>query len=584
MKRILLIIPLVALLAISLVAIGCEEEGGGVTPGEWGEPEYGGTIVFRASFIDVVTDPLDPRSPQFATWMESLFTRDITVPQDEFSFQGSYIPVEYTKGQIAESWEYKEGDPTTVIIKIRQGIKWWGTPTGGRELTAEDVEYTYNKILAVGEFAGQDPNMFFAPVLSSVEDCEATGPYTVEFHLKSAHPFAIEQIILPWLNTSIAPREWCELTPEEQADWHNAVGTGAFVPTDFVAGTSITTEANPDYYLEDARYPGNKLPYADGIKIIVIPDMDTALAAMRTGEIDLLTDARVYPSLAQTQAMEASNPEIIVFQQPVTAPALFFAWDTEAGVIQPPFDDINIRIAMQLAIDNDLIAETLYKGTVDAELQGFMSPLLGEEWDYSFDEWPSELQDEYTYDLDEAKALLADAGVTSLDFTVLTNPDDYPEVLEVWQSMLAKIGVNMSINSMEMMAQRPVIQQGDYEVLWTTVGSSAGSTPVDAINNFYSQKFEAVGIGNRVNDPIYDAFVNDFMAATTVEECIEIFHEADQYWLEQHWLVIGFPTWSNHMMQPWIEGYLGQNLTGCATWLYFNHMWINSATKAQYVD
>lgn len=578
-RKLILGLLFVALVAVPLCA-ACKGGGGeGVTPSEWGEPEYGGTIIMRAGFIDVITDPLDPRSSQFGPWMESLFTRDITVSTDEFSFLGTWIPVEYCTGHIAESWEYKEGDPLTIVVQIRQGIKWQGVPTGGRELTADDVEFTYNKVIAAGEFAGQEPNMFYGPMFPNIEECVATGPYTVEFHLNAAHPFAVDQIVMPWLNPAIACREWYDLTDEEKADWHNVCGTGAFFPQDYVPGTSIINAANPDYYLEDARYPGNKLPYADGVKSIVIADMDTALAAMRTGEIDILSDARTYPSLAQTQALQASNPEITIFHQPVMSPGLFFAWDTEAGTIKPPFDDIRVRKAMQLAIDNALIAETLYQGTIDGILQGFMSPLVGEEWNYSFDEWPAELQAEYTYNLTEAQALMDAAGVTTIDTEILTNPDDFPEVLEVWQGMLSKIGINMSINSVDMMAQRPLIQQGDYELLWVSTAGTANSSPSDAIQSFYEGKFEAVGQGNRVNDPAYNALVADFMAATTMEDCIDIFHEADQYWLEQHWVVIGFPTLSNQMIQPWIKGYLGQSLWGTATWLYYSHMWIDESLK-----
>ncbi len=584
MKRKLLIIPLAFLLAISLVAISCEEEEGVIKPSEWGEPEYGGYVVERAGFIDVITDPLDPRSTQFAPWLESLFTRDITVPTDEFSFLGTWIPLEYLTGQIAESWEYKEGDPLTVIVKIRDGVIWQGGPTGGRELTADDVEFTYNKILGVGEFAGQEPNPFYGSMYPNVIDCEATDDHTVEFHIKVSSPFAVDQIVMPWINPPIASREWYDQTDEEKADWHNVCGTGPFYPTDFVPGTSMVNDANPDYYYTDARYDDNPLPYADGVRIIVIPDMDSALSALRTGAIDILSDARTFPSLSQTEDLKASNPEISVFHQPVMAPGLFFAWDTEAGVIKPPFDDIRIRKAMQMAIDNETIAETLYEGTADGVLQGYMSPLVGEEWAYPFDEWPSELQEEYTYDLEEAQALMADAGVTSIDVEILTTPTDFPEVLEIWQSMLGKIGVDLSINAIDMMAQRPMVQEGDFELLWVSIAGTANSSPSDAIQSFYSQKFEAVGQGNKVNDPAYDALVADFMAATNLDDCIDIFHEADQYWLEQHWAVIGFPTLSNQMIQPWVEGYLGQSLWGTSQWLYFAHMWIDSAVKAQYVD
>ena len=180
-------------------------------------------------------------------------------------------------GWLAESWE--SPDDETIIFHIRPGIHWWNKPpTNGRELTADDVEFTYNKLMATGEFAGQEPNMFYGSMFPAVEECVATDDHTVEFHLKAASPFAIDQIVMPWLNPAIACPEWYDLTDEEKADWHNVVGTGAFYPTEYVAGTSMTNVANPDYYGTDPRYDDNPLPYTDGIRVIVVADMDTALA------------------------------------------------------------------------------------------------------------------------------------------------------------------------------------------------------------------------------------------------------------------------------------------------------------------
>ncbi len=576
MKRKLIMgLLFLALVAVPVAAAACEEEGG-VTPGG-GEPQYGGTIIWRCGFIDVITDPGDPRSPQFGPWLESVFTDDRSVSVDEYGFEGNYTPIEYRTGQLAESWEYKDGDVTTIVVQLREGVKWQGTPTAGREFTSDDVVFTYDMVLGVGEFAGHDPDAVFSPLVPAIDHVEATGTYTVEFHLKSAHPFAVNQVLSQTMDIVIRPREWYDLTEEEQADWHNICGTGAFMITDFVTGTSITTTANAEYYMEDMRYPGNKLPYADELKFLVIPDMDTALSALRTGEIDMLSDARQFPTLSQTQALMASNPEIQVFNQAVAAPALFFAWDTEAGTILPPFDDIRVRKAMQMAIDNELIAETFYQGTVEANLQGLMAPETG--WGYPFDDWPGELQDEYTYDLEAAQALMADAGVTTIDTTVLTTQTDYPEVLEIWQGMLKDIGVNITINAMDMMAQRPVVQQGDFELLWSGAAGTANSSPVDAIQSFYEGKFESVGQGARANDPYYNGLVEDFLAATDIDECMDLFQEADQYWLEQHWLVIGFPTLSYQMIQPWLQGYEGQHLWSLSQWTYLSHTWIDPSLK-----
>jgi peptide/nickel transport system substrate-binding protein len=582
MKRKLLIIPLVFLLASSLVAIGCAEDKGGVDPGDWGEPEYGDTLVYRAGFIDVITNPLDPRSTQFGAWIETLFHDDKTVDREEFGFGSNFYPLEYRAGRLAESWS--QPDPLTIVVKLRQGVTWQDKPPAyGRPFTSADVVYTYDKVLGVGQFAGEEGDPFLSSLMPHVTECVATDDYTVEFHLSSENPFNAYEILMPWLAIPPTPYEYFELTPEEQADWHNAPGTGAFVLTDFVAGTSITATANPNYYGVDPRYDDNPLPYLDEVKILVIPDMATALSALRTGEIDMLVDAREYPTLSDTQSLAATHPQINHFQQNVMAPGIFFKWNQDTGTIDPPFDDIRVRKAMQLAINLEEIAETFFQGTVDGEPVGLMSPLSGEEWDFSFDEWPSELQEEYTYDLEAAQQLMADAGhAGGFDTEILSNPADAPEVLEIVQSMLLDIGIDMTINSVGMMEQRPMTHEGDYVTLWASIGGSTMSTPGDVIQSFYSKKFERLGVGGGVIDAGYDAIVERFFAATTLEAAAEVLTEADQYWLEQHWAVITFPAWSNQFSQPWVCGYQGERFWGPDTWAYIAHCWINSELKAEY--
>jgi peptide/nickel transport system substrate-binding protein len=425
-----------------------------------------------------------------------------------------------------------------------------------------------------------------------VTECVATDDYTVEFHLSSANPFNAYEILMPWLAIPPTPYEYFELTPEEQADWHNAPGTGAFVLTDYVPGTSITATANPNYYGVDERYDNNPLPYLDEVKILVIPDMATALSALRTGEIDMLVDAREYPTLSDTQSLAQTHPQINHFQQNVMAPGIFFHWDQDTGTIDPPFDDVRVRKAMQLAINNQLIADTFFKGTVDGLPVGLMSPLSGEEWDFSYDEWPAALQAEYSYDLAEAQQLMAEAAADGafvpndlggFDTEILSNPADAPEVLEIVQSMLLDIGIDMSINSVGMMEQRPMVMEGNYVTLWATVGGSTMSTPGDVIQSFYSQKFERLGVGGGVIDAGYDEIVERFFAAATMEDAAEILMEADQYWLEQHWAAITFPSWSHQFSQPWVFGYQGERFWGPDTWAYIAHCWIDQDIRAEYV-
>ena len=122
--------------------------------------------------------------------------------------------------------------------------------------------------------------------------------------------FILENMEAPGCDCSIENPEtvqaYTNASNPELTNWHNAIGTGPFMLTDFVDNSSATFVKNPNYWASDERYPQNKLPYIDTLKILIIPNTPTAEAAMRAGKIDLMD------SISATDAinMKKTNPEI----------------------------------------------------------------------------------------------------------------------------------------------------------------------------------------------------------------------------------------------------------------------------------
>ena len=72
-------------------------------------------------------------------------------------------------------------------------------------------------------------------------------------------------------------------------DWRNLVGTGPLMQTDVVEGSSYTWDTkNPNYWGYDEKYPENRLPYVDELRFLLMPEVATRLAALRTGKIDFI--------------------------------------------------------------------------------------------------------------------------------------------------------------------------------------------------------------------------------------------------------------------------------------------------------
>jgi peptide/nickel transport system substrate-binding protein len=584
MKRKLLFSFLIFMLVTLPLLAGCKGTGTTPTPtgpavggdwwDKWGEPQYGGTLVTRAGMIDTITSPDDARACRLAAWFEVLFCDDLTLDRDIYPFTLQFTPTKYLQGWLAESWE--QTDPQTWTIHIRKGVHWLDNPpTYGREFTAHDVQYTYDRVLAVGEFAGAEPSVFYAPLIPSIAQVIATDDYTVQFKLNTPSASSVWEVTGPQIPIPPVPREWVALTEEEKAEWQNCIGTGPFIVTDFVPNTSMTFSRNPNYWGYDVRYPQNKLPYLDAVKVLVVPDISTSLAALRTGKLDIIHDQRDYPSLSQAASLAETNPDIQQFHWPAAAQGVFFKYNTE------PFTDIRVRQAMQLAIDIKTIAQTHYQGTVDGIPAGLLSPLAGEEWAVPYDQWPKDLREEYSYDPDRARELLAEAGYPNgFSTNVYASTADDMALLQILKAQFMDIGVDMEINSMDMMQMRPFIMDGLYDQM--IYGGMLGMTdcPAYAAGVFWSKKFERIGgdVGG-VIDPDYDVLAEKFYAATTEAEAQQAFQELDRYALEQHWIAHVCPYVSTQVCQPWVKGWSGENLRGSWGWVYIRQMWIDQDLK-----
>src|SRR5688572_3302387 len=171
-----------------------------------------------------------------------------------------YFPAAQTTPMIrktlAESWEMI--DPATWDFRLRQGVKFHNLPpVNGREMTAEDVKYSYDLLKDKPGYANR-------AIL--IKDVEVRDKYTVRFHLKSPDTnFYLNNVNS--FSPVIVPREAVE-APGGLGK--HPVGTGAFMLKEFVSGEGALLVRNPDYYLRDKD--GRQLPYLDAIRLIFTRD------------------------------------------------------------------------------------------------------------------------------------------------------------------------------------------------------------------------------------------------------------------------------------------------------------------------
>ena len=543
-------------------------------------PEYGGTITYASRGEPAGPDALvsGPKVLSYVSVVnEKLAIGDWATPRDEWDFTTSYVPFSVLKGQLAESWATP--DTLTIVVHIRQGVHWHDKPPmNGRELTAQDIEYNYHRLLGMGS-GFTERSEWAAQRFTGVqfESIEATDKWTVVFKLRELSVGALGNI-LDGLNTWIYPPEVIK-EHGDVSDWRNLVGTGPMMLTDWVKGSSWTYTKNPDYWGYDEKYPENRLPYIDQLRALIMPEPATSLAALRTGRIDYMgpigqTQMR---TLDQVESLQRTNPELVI---------LPFAERSDNGlgmnVQLPIFSDIRVRKAMQMAINLEEINNAYFKGYADIVPQGQLSRFMTEVVT-PFEEWPEDVKKVFTYDPEGAEALLDEAGykrgADGIRFkTKLMHIERYDlSYVELVASYWNKIGIDVEIGVEPLASFVARRNQRDFEM-----SSAEAAGRGDPLGWQYRYMTAAGHNSSNVNDPVYEAMYEAGAAATTLEEQNRIAGELNQYGIEKFWTIFGPVAPQYQATHPWIKGFNGEYHLGRDQHnTLFTRLWIDSALKKE---
>ena len=503
--------------------------------------------------------------------LEKLSIGDWATPRDKWDFTRNITPFEVTTGLLAES--YETPDPLTIIAHIRKGIHWQNKPPmNGRELTADDIVFNFHRGTGLGsDFTEPTPHWGYVGK-KPFESITATDKYTVVFKLKQIDFTALDRIShLSGEVFFIYPPEVIKEQGNVQ-DWRNLVGTGPYSLTDWVKGSSITYTKNPDYWGYDEKFPENRLPYVDEIKMLFMKDAATKLAALRTGKLALLRNL----SGEDAETIQRTNPDLVMGTSIFLRSTSSYAMD----VRKPPFDDVRVRIAMQLAIDVETLHQSLYNGLGEASPQGlFGSGMLT--YFVPFEEWPEEVKANFGYDPERAKQLLAEAGYPNGFKTTLLYPNNWAdadiEYTQAAKDYWAKIGVDVEINLSELSAYFPRINNHTYE------GMTWGNRSIDTSIASFPR---AAGYSNEIwnfsglQDPKMDALVLAQEGASIFEEYVSRAKEANMYYTSLMLEVWGPRPPVYHFWQPWLAGYNGEYLLSNRTMpLVYARLWIDQELK-----
>jgi peptide/nickel transport system substrate-binding protein len=363
-------------------------------------PVHGGALVYERQAATETLDPLNPKNGNGDIFTYNQIYSGL-VRSDPTGQTNNIVP------SLAERWTVSS-DGKTYTFYLRPGLKF----SNGQPLTAEDVAWTLNR------FGNPKINSIMAAVAGGFGIATVVNNTTVRVQL--TRPIAAFLYDISIWPAFILPKN---LVQKEGAAFYNhPVGTGPFMVQNFVKGSYITMARNP-YYWESGK------PYLNSVRYNFVTDSNTRILTVESGSAQ---EMDVVP-FSQVNTLR-SNKNIGV--QSAKVPLFLGLWLNHA---RAPFADLNVRMALQYAIDRALINKEIFDSLGTIPNTVLMT--------FALDASDSVVKP-YPYDLAKAKALMAQSKFPHGFPTTLTYPsgtDFYRQLALTLQQEFGAIGIKVKL-------------------------------------------------------------------------------------------------------------------------------------------
>ncbi|WP_137290835.1 ABC transporter substrate-binding protein [Natronorubrum halophilum] len=280
-------------------------------------------------------------------------------------------------------------DDTTVELTLREGVEWHD----GEAFTADDVTFT---VELYKEYSSTSQVPFYEPI----ESVEVLGDHEVRFNLSNPDASFMTQRVVR--SVILPEHRWEDVDNPSQHNPDAPVGTGPFQFEDWEQGTRFEASRNENHWMFDDDWRADALgdqaergPGVENVIWINVSNVDALIGSLQSGSIDAIGT-----TLSTLQADRAANTDGIEKMSvgsyaPLNAKLMFSC---------PPIRDKEFRVALAKAVDS--------QGFVEDFLQGQATVPNGENLISSLTQWHNPDTTDYSYDVEDARTILEQAGYT----------------------------------------------------------------------------------------------------------------------------------------------------------------------------
>ncbi|SDF56853.1 peptide/nickel transport system substrate-binding protein [Blastococcus fimeti] len=489
--------PLALAAAGALALTAC---GGGDSVDTGGGGDGGGDNTLVAA-VSAQPDQLDPHvTTAYASFqvLENVYDTLVVPDPEDLTMQPS----------LATEWETSEDD-LEWRFTLRDGV----TFHDGSEFDSADVVYSYNRII--------DEELSNSFRFQNVESVEADGPETVVIRLTQPTPNLLERIG-SFKGMAILPENAAEdldLTTE-------ANGTGPFQLESSDASSTVLT-AYEDYW--------DGAPSVDGVEFRYITEPAAALTALQNGEVQWTDNVppQQIESLGDDDSVELETTASVDY------------WYMSMNYARPPFDNRDVRRAISFAIDREEVAEAAWFGAAQAN-----QTAIPEDSFFYYDYAPFER------DPEQARQLLAQAGVTTPLTMGLMVTDEYPETVtaaQVIAGQLEEVGITVEIETLDFATWLDRQGEGDYDAFF--LGWLGNLDPAA----YYQEQHQTDGPNNYqgYSNPQVDQLLQQGATETEDEARKAIYDQAAQIIVDD---VSYLYLYNPDVVQAWAPGLSGYQI------------------------